>query len=452
MKKSWLVLLSLGLVMAFSVSAFAVDVKVSGEYYAAGMYLNKVNLKDYDGSTNPSTAFFFQRLRVGTDFIVSPSLKLVTRFDAMERIWGGTRSTGTYLADNSAGTLAENQNIAFDLAYVQYASPIGAFAVGYQDDGKWGTVFGDSSIPRGAINWSLKQGSLTYLAQIVKIDDESASAVNTGVSTTDLDADKYAAGIIYNWKDGEAGARLIFLRNANYKNESYPDASLINAYHLQPYVKTKIGPVAIQAELNYTWGDEKGEDGGTKYNAKYEAINLFVDAAASFNMFYVGGTFAYLSGDDPATTDKIEGGGYVNYYSDAYGGGTDWNPCLIMFNYDVLYRWAGGIYGYNYDAADSWMNNALFFQGRVGMKPTPQWDVMLSLSYAQADRKPQGNANGAYGTEVDVTGTYKITNNLSYMLGFGYLFTGDFFKGADTDSSYKVNDDFLVINKLTLSF
>jgi len=30
----WLVLLSLGLVMAFSVSAFAVDVKVSGEYYA----------------------------------------------------------------------------------------------------------------------------------------------------------------------------------------------------------------------------------------------------------------------------------------------------------------------------------------------------------------------------------------------------------------------------------
>ena len=37
MKKFWLILLSLGLVMAFSVSAFAVDVKVSGEYYAAGL-------------------------------------------------------------------------------------------------------------------------------------------------------------------------------------------------------------------------------------------------------------------------------------------------------------------------------------------------------------------------------------------------------------------------------
>jgi len=38
MKKLWLVLLSLGLLMAFSVSASAADVKFSGEYYAAGLY------------------------------------------------------------------------------------------------------------------------------------------------------------------------------------------------------------------------------------------------------------------------------------------------------------------------------------------------------------------------------------------------------------------------------
>ena len=44
MKKFWLVLLSLGLVMAFSVSAFAVDVKVAAEYYVGGLYLNKISL------------------------------------------------------------------------------------------------------------------------------------------------------------------------------------------------------------------------------------------------------------------------------------------------------------------------------------------------------------------------------------------------------------------------
>src|SRR5271157_4537628 len=144
MKRFWLVLLSLGLIMAFSASAFAVDVKVSGEYYAAGLYLNKTSLNDGWGSEpnlSPSTAFFYQRLRVGTDFIVAPCLKLVTRFDAMERIWGGARSDPGTPDSQSAGTRAENENIAFDWAYINYDSPIGTFMVGYGPDNFWGTTF-----------------------------------------------------------------------------------------------------------------------------------------------------------------------------------------------------------------------------------------------------------------------------------------------------------------------
>ena len=44
MKRFWLILLSLGLIVAFSTSAMAVDVKFSGEYYAAGLYMDKVSL------------------------------------------------------------------------------------------------------------------------------------------------------------------------------------------------------------------------------------------------------------------------------------------------------------------------------------------------------------------------------------------------------------------------
>jgi len=75
---------------------------------------------------------------------------------------------------------------------------------------------------------------------------------------------------------------------------------------------------------------------------------------------------------------------------------------------------------------------------------------MASLSYASADKKPVGYVGGSYGWEIDVTGTYKITNNLSYMLGVGYLFTGDYFKG--TASTGEVGDNYLLINKLTLTF
>jgi len=73
MKRFWLVLLSLGLIMAFSASAFALDVKVSGSYYAAGIYQNKTTfvkdgyylIPDGQGGHNavysigdPNTAFF----------------------------------------------------------------------------------------------------------------------------------------------------------------------------------------------------------------------------------------------------------------------------------------------------------------------------------------------------------------------------------------------------------
>jgi len=50
MKRFWLILLSLGLIMAFSASAFAVDVKVSGDFYIAGLYLDKTSFSKRCGN------------------------------------------------------------------------------------------------------------------------------------------------------------------------------------------------------------------------------------------------------------------------------------------------------------------------------------------------------------------------------------------------------------------
>jgi hypothetical protein len=253
-----------------------------------------------------------------------------------------------------------------------------------------------------------------------------------------------------------------------------------NVYVFDPYVKAKIGPVNIQAELQYWFGDamkfEEYPWGGMPFmsNVSISALSVFVDATANFGMFNVGGSFAYLSGDDPGTTDKLEGSGRPFSVNT---GGLDWNPCLILFNTDLNY-WAGNINGHgnalnpflsNETSVNSEMSNALFFQGRVGVKPTPQLDIQLALSFAMADKKPayyydsmmgfwgynETQPGGTYGTEVDITGNYKITNNLTYMLGVGYLFTGDYFKGRNYNfgaGESKVNDDFIVINKLILNF
>jgi hypothetical protein len=474
MKRFWFVLLSLGLVLVFSASAFAVDVKFSGSFYASGMYQDKTSFikngyyfppvgEPVFSNGDPSTAFYYQRLRLQTDFIVSPGLKLITRFDAMKRAWGAPRSASDIALDRqSAGTTAENEIIAFDWAYIEYTSPIGMFTVGYQDDGGWGTVFGDSSLPHGIVSWVVQQGGWTGFLQIVKIGEYSKTAKHS-TNVVDNDTDKYQIGAMYEWKTGQVGLLGIYYRDASSRGNINPtpppvDGGMIgNIYVLQPYAIVQIGPVKIQAEVDYAWGSIKSDILGIQ-DIRVDNLAGWVDATVDFKMFYFGGSAAYVAGNDWTKTDVIKGGFLT--------GGMDWNPTLLLFNNEREY-WAGAIPGnnvtstsmnfvsQNFGLNDTGMYNAWFFQGRVGVRPIDKLDIVASVSYAMADSKTlpapfPDTVSNVYGTEIDLIGTYKITNNLSYMLGFGYLFTGDYFKGYDPDAS--VRDNYILVNKLTLTF
>jgi len=451
MKRFWLVLLALGMLFAFSSSVFAADVKFTGSFYALGMYQDDTTLVK-DATGYPATAFYAQRLRVNMEFIATPALKLVTRFDAMERIWGGARvAPGTSADVASYGTWAENQNIAFDHAYIWYASKIGLWSVGVMADGAWGTAFGDNEEPEGKIAWLLPLGKVYIGAQIVKLTDNSKSIVNTTQFANDVDWDKYQAFVIYNFKGGSAGILGYWMRNAGTRPLGYV---MTEMYGLLPYVKAKIGPVALEAEVNWANGKLMNYEVGTDVKVDNN-INAYVDALADLGMFYVGGTVAWLKGDKPSTATKVEGG--------VINGGRDWNPMLIMFNYYDRYWWAGNLYGNNYinwmgvngpTSINGPMTNAWFLSLRGGVRPVADLDLGVAVAYAFADRKPNvvGQMKKDYGWEVDVTATYRITNNLSYMLGGAYLFTGDYFKGATIPGQGKVVDNYLLINKLTLTF
>ncbi|MRR16995.1 MAG: hypothetical protein EG826_11125 [Deltaproteobacteria bacterium] len=443
MKRLWVVLLALGLITVFSTTVFALDVKFSGEYYAAGMYLDRASLvKDADPLSGTSTAFYFQRLRVRTDFIVSTGLTLVTRFDAMERAWGAARSApGTTQAADSAGTRAENENIAFDWAYLEYKSPIGIFSAGYMNDGSTGTFFGDSYSPKGRIKYSYTFAPVTINLAYTK--EKEASSMATGVTNVvDADNNKYGVEGIFTWKTGRAGMQINYYNFANARTAALPYKRKYLLF--TPYVFAKFGPVALQAEFNYLTGDDKFENNGVTPDVKLQNYTGYVDATADFGMFYAGGSVAFVSGDDPATTDKNEGG-IIN-------GGRDWKPCLIMWNYDRT-NWAGALTGWNGTNQDTAMANGWFAQGRVGVRPVAALDIMASVSWAHADKTPSATWQSRdYGYEVDLTATYKITNNLSYMLGGGYLFAGDWYKGINAGGTNQIQNDFMVINKLTLTF
>ncbi len=474
MKRFWLVLLALGLIAATATVSFAqVTVRFSGEFYAGGLYLDRIGVRDVsinnpsaaNNLNDQSTAFYFQRLRLTSTFIVAPGLFFITRMDAMERAWGAQRSDvplASTLDTLSAGTRAENENIAIDLAYLTYISPYGIISAGYQIDNVWGTVFGDNSLPTGKVAYALPIGKFVLGVQMGKNIENSytrtAVANNQANIGADRDSSFYTAFVKYKWKGGEAGFLAKYIVNKTDRaglGATFPMTSTRTLSSL-PYFKAQLGPVAMQGEIIYTYGKIEAEEETRRfYSALWgedeisvSQLSAWIDATADFGMFYAGGTLAYLSGDKP-DTPRREGN---------FSGGIDWNPCLIMFNNDLTY-WQGGITGWNNTSTAGGMTNAFFAQVRGGVRPVEKLDLGLALSWAKAERHPViGHwAGREYGIEVDATATYKITNNLSYMLGAGYLFTGDYFRGNDGGGvnpflAQEVENDYMVINKLTLTF
>ena len=160
---------------------------------------------------------------------------------------------------------------------------------------------------------------------------------------------------------------------------------------------------------------------------------------------YAGALAFYTSGADINSSTKYAGGVKI---------GTDFTPCLILFNYD-LGRWnglLGGQNGLTSTVLPAYNNdNVMAWQIFTGIKPIPKLDVKASFTNASLDQNAvNGQISKNLGSEFDLSATYKIYDNLSYMVGFGYLWAGDAFQGSN--SSVKIDNDYLLTHKLTLSF
>jgi hypothetical protein len=454
MKKFWIVLLALGLVAGFAMSASAADVKFSGQYYVYGMYIDNPSLKAQDSKTNAdqqALAFYQQRLRMQTEFKIAEGLALVTRFDALEKQWGygsstranGWRASDGYDVTNRASTglagMRTQENIEFERAYIDFTTKFGRFNVGYQNFVAWGTMFLDTHLTRPGIKYFVPFGPLTVVAAIEKAVEQNAAALKT-----DSDYNIYDLGVIYKFSKGDAGflyqyGDVRFMRDQTAALGGWWQRKL-NIFN--PYVRANFGAVYFEAEGVYGFGDwTKGDtadaNNATPATVTATAVGLYLHAKGNLGPAYVGGQFVYMSGDDPATTDKREGSVAASLLA-----GQAYDPCLILWN-DGLY---GGshrvnhLQGYAAATTSVFIDNTWFYQIYAGFKPV-----------AKADKREAVNSAGdVYGTEIDLVAKYNIFDNLEYMIGAGYLITGDYYKGVNGNN--KIDNNYLLMHSLTLTF
>lgn len=415
MKKLFAVLLALGLIVAFSATASAVDVKFGGSYYIVGVYDNNPSLRE----DSYSRAYFWQRIRLQPEFKIAEGLTFTVRMDAMEKQWDQYYSNG--------GVYTDKSNFDWERGWVTFKTGIGQFDVGYQIAGAWGTLWADNESTKPRIKLTTKAGPMMLVAIYEKHVENNLSEL------VDADMDAYYLAPLFPFKGGIAGVLYGYINIANPRpTAGYRAVKQI----LYPFFKATFGPVYVESELNYIFGKAKEWDNaGT--DVDYQGWGAYAMAKMNFGPAAIGAQVGWSKGDIDATDDKDQLGP---------GKGADWNPALILMN-DWMNTWSGG----DVDTSESANSprGLLLFNIFADYKVTPKFSLGGAFTYAKADKVPEGWDKDR-GMEFDVTATYKLYDNLSYMVGAGYLFAGDYYKSGV--STAKVDDDYILMNKLTLTF
>lgn len=438
MKKWFIGLLVLGLVAALGMPAFAADVRVSGEYFAAGYWESNRAMKSSDETAQ---RYYGQRLRVDPLIKVAEGLSLVTRFDAMERVWGQTPvGTAPATGESNSRNTAEEQNISWRRAYLSAKMLGGTLDVGLMGAGRTGTVFMNYDADVARIKYTYVTGP--WQVQLVT---EKAGEYSVSKGWSDSDKDKYAVTPVYKWSTGEVGTQLQWYRYNDKEQTS--SAYRSNYYLLCPWFKTAFGPLYLEGEISYYFGKAYDYIDPATQDKDYDSLNYYLMAKYTAGPLYLGGQIATVAGNDPNKTDKVGA-------PSAPSGTIDYQPTLVLFN-DWTNRWTGQSQGtttgtYGSISNPYYVSNANLYQVFLGYKPMPKFDVSASFTLAKADQKPSSYVSDKFGNEVDIKAAYKIYDNLEYLVGFGYLWTGDYFKG--TSSTNEVGNDWLLMHKLTLTF
>jgi hypothetical protein len=468
MKKLLIGFLAVGLIMSFAMTASAQpNIKASGQLYMYGTYTNNQQAIN-DG---PSRANVANRMRIQFEIQIQEGLKLTTRFDAMERAWGEQSVAAAPAPGSSAWTGAAaattERNISWERAYVTFNALYGVFDVGYQQSRVWGTcAFCDDYDSDAGIHYRYMMGPWTFGLEWEQRADTGFSGEGSGqggtyLKASDNDHSVYHIYGIYRWATGQAGLRYEFDRDANGGKLGAGGAGVtrtapygLNINNVEyvasfneiaPYVQWTTGPFSIESELRYIWG--KTEYNGATTDVDRKGWSFYANGKYTMGAWYGGLEFAYITGDDPNTTDKNEAG---------VPGGQAWDPMLIYGNYwNTKYQGAvgagSGVAGSPVlNGSGGNETNMIMFKPYVGWKVNPQLEVVVQYAWLKAQEKPSGFASDEYGKEFDIYATYKIYNNLSYTAGFGYFWTGDYFKGTATNVN--LDDNFLIMNALNFAF
>ena len=430
MKKLTIIALALCLAVVMAAPVMAVDADFSGAYRVRGFYTSHWDLSDKSASTD----FMDMRFRLQTVFKATDNLSVTTRFDALEKNFG----------DDDLGGAPGADNIDFDRAYMTIKSGFGQFDIGRMAGGAWGTTFVDNEAEFDRIKYTKVMDNMTLLAvyqKNVENDFVTGAADTVGSSTSDEDSETYYLLGKYKMENITSGLLLAFTNDKDTAVETRHEYCAI------PYFVGKFGPLAIQGELSYKWGQTEYDttalagaaaDGdGTTQDIDIKKLAYNLEASYNFGAGSVMAGYAFISGDDDADANE----------DSSYGGvGDDWEKLFILTYDETPVNVLGG--AANLSAAGDYGAKILY--GGVNTMPIENLTLGLVVGMADADKTTIANQEDDFGVEYDLTLNWKIYDNLTYTAIAAHLDAGDLWKGGS--STKQIEDTYALFHQLQLTF
>lgn len=422
MKKLTITALALCLAFALAAPVMAVDADFSGHYRVRGAYVSQYGLRD----TNPSKDYMDMRFRLQTVFKVSDILSVTTRMDAFDnKVWGDADDTST-----------GSGNIDLDRVYMTIKAPVGKFDIGRQGAGRWGTTFLDNDLDRDRIKFTKTIDALT-LYLVYQKNTEKDKDDDTAVPAADEDSETYYLLSKYKMENTTAGLLLAFT------NDKTTATQTKRTYNAAPYFVSKLGPLALQGELAYNWG-QTDYDAAATTDLDIKQLAYNIEGSYNFGPIGVMAGYAYVSGDNNKTDNEDT--------TFANGVGGDWEKLFILTTDEVtlLDKHLGGAGNLSDDCDTLDVSGAKIIYGAASFSPLDNLKLGVVVGSAKADKAP-ATYDDDYGMEYDFTLNWKIYDNLTYSAIAAFLDAGDYFyKGATKPANF--DDTYALFHQLVLKF
>lgn len=381
-------LVIVALVAFFAATGLAVagDISVSGDFSVRGQFLDNSGsgLGTQAGTAAASYGVWDSDMHINTTYMIDDNTKVATTFSLLD---DGAAD------DNVDGALDEEDTLEIERMYGWHKFSNGLeITTGFVSGGGWGGIaFGDTVDAKFRVILGIPASFGKVLALAEKVSEGSSTYA-------DGDADLYAVGILSKIGDIDVRPLFVYVDKESTKEQDWVfDLALLGSF----------GNIGWEAEYAIKKQDFDTANDVTYWGA-YGNIWLTMDALK------IGALIAY-SGED---------GGY------AYNTGADFDAggAVVMADYLTL--------GTGTTSAE--MQDGTLLAAYADYAVNDAWSVGAYLGYFDSGNDTAGGSwNGASVTEISGDVTWKISDNLKYVVAAG-LATIDYGFGTDPDDAIRI--------------